>query len=415
MAGSRISTNAEDITQMDQAAASSFWWMDPRLVKAAWGGWVILLVVISILVGIDPATRSVTPFYREAATDWLNSENMYRPGQHGWLYPPQGAILYVPFVLPPSVAAGEILYRWVIGGLYAWGIWRLARLLHPKGTGGYFPLMTAFIIPVAAGSIRNGQTNTILGAMFVHAAVDLAKCRWWRAVLAVAVALMAKPIAIVFVLLASVLYRRMSWRMAVGVAAVLLVPFVHPDPQYAYEQCKAGLNKILEAGSPGAGSFEDIRGLLYGFRIRLPHEAYLLIRAGAAGGVLGLAWLALQRFGHIKGTLFLLALGTAYLMLFNPRTEGNSYLIVAPAVLAFAVWEHLNDRREWAWVLLGISLGLGFIHMIVGMHLSAARPLMALTFLIYLAVLILQNQRLPSLWTDVGDVSLDGDYTTAHE
>jgi hypothetical protein len=53
--------------------------------------------------------------------------------------------------------------------------------------------------------------------------------------------------------------------------------------------------------------------------------------------------------------------------------------------------------------------------MIVGMHLSAARPLMALTFLIYLAVLILQNQRLPSLSTDVGDVSLDGDYTTAHE
>jgi len=93
---------------------------------------------------------------------------------------PNSALLYSAFALGPRWF-GEALYRVLITMLYAWGLWRVARMASPRGQGDYFPVMTLLAIPCAAGAIRNGQMNIPLGACMALAADALWRWRDWSA------------------------------------------------------------------------------------------------------------------------------------------------------------------------------------------------------------------------------------------
>jgi hypothetical protein len=61
--------------------------------------------------------------------------------------------------------------------------------------------------------------------------------------------------------------------------------------------------------------------------------------------------------------LWLYALATAYLMLFNPMTEANSYVILAPALGAWGAYlifsiDHYARRLGWAVVVMALSMSL---------------------------------------------------------
>lgn len=358
---------------------------------AAWAVWGVFMTIICVIVALAPERRSVTGIYRNAAENFRAGDDLYGPGVHDFIYLPPGAVLYVPFTLPP-LPVGEVLYRLVIAGLYATAIWRLARHLGGDRVGSYFLGMTLLVLPVAVSSIRNGQTNTILAACFVHGLLCVIQKRWWWAALALGVALVAKPTAVVMVLLAAALFPAMRGPLAAAVAIGLALPFAHPDPGYVAGQYQAGFAKMLEAAGPGTGSYDDLRGLLYGLGMRVPHEVLAGLRVVAAVGVLWLCWLALRRYERARAVLFVLGLGTAYLMLFNPRTEANSYLIVAPAMLSFAAWEYQLRRSEWAILLAAFCVALALVNVVAGSPFPVPRPLMTLVFGVYLSVLVLRRQ-----------------------
>ena len=72
------------------------------------------------------------------------------------------------------------------------------------------------------------------------------------------------------------------------------------------------------------------------------------------------------RVGEPWRGVFLLALATTYLMVFNPMTELNSYVILAPvlAVLALHYFDQPSRRTVGA-VLIGVILSMGLLPEIV--------------------------------------------------
>ena len=56
------------------------------------------------------------------------------------------------------------------------------------------------------------------------------------------------------------------------------------------------------------------------------------VRLALAVGALALSWKAVGRWGGPRASILMLAVATTYLMLCNPRTQENSYVILGPAI-----------------------------------------------------------------------------------
>jgi hypothetical protein len=67
---------------------------DSRILRIlTWLVWLGALIATSIAVARHPTDRTVTINYRDAAIEFWSQLPMYKEGQHGWLYPPQGAVV----------------------------------------------------------------------------------------------------------------------------------------------------------------------------------------------------------------------------------------------------------------------------------------------------------------------------------
>lgn len=400
-----------------------------RARRLAWVVWLGTLIVISIAVWRTAATpdpkddRTVTTNYRVAAEHFWSSQPMYSEGQHGWLYPPQGAVVYSPFAMIPSVPLGEVLWRVVITGLYAWALWKLAALTakatrrrsvlgevdERAAAGGVFLLLTAGSIALAAGCMRNGQMNLPLGAMFILAGAAIAERKWWPAALWLGLAVAAKPIAVPVVLVMGAIVPRLWWRLAVVMVAVLLLPYVNPDWGYVTQQYQAALAKMREAGEPGAGVFSDLNGMLQMMPLMgsgdraapdpIGAGAMTLLRGVMGLATLGMAALAMWKVAKRElAVLLVLTVCVCYLMLFNPRTEGNSYVMLAPLLAAWVVvcWV---ARRGVAYAGIAGLILLASAHEFHKDKLKTVwvRPLIAAVMMAGAGWVIVQDARRPVL------------------
>jgi alpha-1,2-mannosyltransferase len=327
-------------------------WIDAGMLRNAWVMWGVVLVVVCVMIGMSkkPITaKSVTGNYRSACVAWWDREPMYRIANaediDGFLYFPQAAILHTPFSFgPPKM--GEFLWRAAILGVFAAGVWRLAKLANKEGKPEYFAVISFLAVFSVAGNLRNGQSNLMMAGTMMLAAAELGEKNWWRAVFWLVLGLMFKPLGAVMILLAGAVYwREMSWRLLVGILVGAALPFLTAPVDYAWSQHVDFVTKMRAAGAPNR-MFADVKGMVETYAGPVvPDKVFMAVRGVMALVTLGLAWWANQRFGARGGALALLAGATVYLMLFNPRTEGLSYVALAPLMGVFlcrAVWEKRN-------------------------------------------------------------------------
>jgi alpha-1,2-mannosyltransferase len=365
-------------------------WRSPRY---GWWLWASFLLVVSIGVAQDPFWRvGVTPTYREAAVHWWARQVLYAPGIHGFQYFPVSAILFTPFTWLPYVA-GEEIWRWIGIAALAWGVWRLCRLASPRGDANLFALVTIATIPTAVESAQVGQANLLFAALMLHAAADVARRRWRAAAISLSLLVAVKPFGLVMVLLVAALYRPMRWRLAGGLAVVGTVPFLFGPISYVLGQHYLAFAKLAMSSQPGPGRWADLTGLLWAAGGH-PSEALMWsVRLGAAVGALALARWTGRRRGEPRMSLMVLAVAVTYLMLCNPRTQENSYVILGPVVALFTAWALLVERRRWtAGLLIAACVGLEF-HRGFSEHANYwLQPLAALVFAGYLVYLALGDQ-----------------------
>jgi hypothetical protein len=187
----------------------------------------------------------------------------------------------------------------------------------------------------------------------------------------------------------------MTWRLLAGAAAVLLLPFATQHPAYVIRQYELCVQKLAVSSSPGEiARFSDLFGLFGSLGIGTPYDVQTAIRGVAAAVTLSLCWWGVREWGRVRGAALLLALASCYLMLFNPRTENNSYAILGASVALFAAWAFLVDRWKAAgWMLVAIVAGISGSYEITRGTNYWLNPSLCLIFLAYLTYLLLAGHQ----------------------
>ncbi len=321
--------------------------------------WLVLTVVVTFTVVMSIVTgqeRSVTPAYQSAVVHWFAGEPLYNMEGHGFLYLPQAALTFAPWAMLPHTAS-EIVWRWCMIGVLSASCLRLVRLLG--GDDRWFFAISASSVVLAWGCARNGQSTLLITGLMILAAADLSEARWWRATTLLSLAFAFKPLAIVMILLSTVIYPRMSWRLAIGLLFVAVVPFMTQRPDYVisqYRDCVQNLEITFEVGETGL--WAQFFGMLQVAGIEFPSTARTAIRLLAAVTTLFACWKASKVLSPKHSAFYLFSFASCYLMLFNSRTEGNTYTMIGPvygALLAEAAFR-LKNRTSTAWMIAAVVL-----------------------------------------------------------
>lgn len=337
------------------------WPRDRRhALAAAWLSWFVPMAVIAAMVIHNPLKHTVTlGSYHPSAASWWAGKDLYI-GPSGMNYLPHFAVLYSPFHFLP-IAASEVLWRLCAAGALAGGLWRLARGMFGAELERPFLWASLATMPLALGALRNGNANALFGGVTLLAIAAAMEKRWWLAIGWMALATALKPLGIVLLLLASISYAPLARRLPIAILSLAVFPFFFGRPEYVWSQYHAVWHNLGACAAVTDDRFADINGLLRTIGAPLAGRASTLARflAGCLTAA-ALLWGA-RRLNETPRALWLYALAVAYLMLFNPMTEANSYVILAPALAAWAVFFLFNDEMDTR------RLGWGILLMVAGM------------------------------------------------
>jgi alpha-1,2-mannosyltransferase len=353
-----------DMWQKLQAKWAELWsFLDkvPPVIawKTAVGLWLLFGVIAGTIVAVEPDRRSATIEYRLASEKWWQSESGVYRQKNGYLYLPQFAIIYSPFERLPT-RVGEPLWRLVILGLLAAALYQACRRWCPQNPAMAFLIATLLVVPSALSNARNGQTNMPLGALYLLTAIALSHRRWNLSALLLVLSLALKPISVVPILLVGTLYPRTILPLIAGLAILFGAAFLHPHPSYVWGQYQEFWETLLRAGRPQSHTWCDFAGMFRSFGLPLPDAVSLAIRALFAAVTLGFAWQTVRRLDPGRAAFVVLLFAAIYLMLFNPRTETNSYVILGAFVGLLGAHAGIIEKnlRAAAWFLL-LALLLG--------------------------------------------------------
>jgi hypothetical protein len=362
--------------------------------------WCLLWIGGTALVVFNSSRHPVNEAYAEGARAWAAREPLYPGGGTGFIYPPQAALLHLPFLHLPK-ALYELAWRGATVGLFAAGVYRLSRCAAWPTEVPQFLLITALILPKTWTLAQNGQATPAMAGLMLWGTTEIAAARWWRATALLFLGLAFKPLAIVLILLAGALYRPLTWRLAVGGVAFLILPGLVADPHYVLKEYLAFVRNLDVAAAVGQQQqmvWPQLFSLLDAIGLGIPIPRQMLVQIVAAAITLAAGWQVRRRFPADQGALLLYSLAACYLLLLNPRTENNSYTLLVPAVAAFIARGILVEKSYRriilpALILVGVSGG----HEICRVLTPQASfiwtcPLACLAFCGYLAVEIAQER-----------------------
>ncbi|MEI9998133.1 MAG: glycosyltransferase family 87 protein [Verrucomicrobiota bacterium] len=275
----------------------------PRPAWPRWAAWAFCLLIFAIIVGDAvhrPLAHTTMPTYRAASAAWWEGHRpLHRQPARCFLYFPQAAFLFTPFNVLPFTA-GEILWRAVTFGLFAYALVRL---------NGFF---------LAARSVSPARTFLFLALLAVRApspacATRSSTCRWprwsssprrssppaagiprrcgsaWPCAEAAggrAAAALRRD------------FRRLIPRLLIGLPVVVAVPFLHWNPAFVAHEYVRCYETLLWASKGDEPRYSDVAALLAHAGIVVPQDAKTVARVIFALGYLGLGLAAVRRPAH---------------------------------------------------------------------------------------------------------------------
>jgi hypothetical protein len=326
----------------------------PILSVIAVTSWAALFALAAFLLAGRHIATDVWLVYSAAGRHWLAQTPLYATNTiDDFQYFSQAAMLFSALA-QLGTPLGGIVWRALGWGLYGHAMWRLSSVASPDQRHRFFLIATALVMLPALTSLLNGQANLHIAALMMHATVDLSGQRLRRVTLWFAVGLAIKPIMAVMVLLSCIQYPAMLWGTLAAVGLLLIVPLASAPATYVVSQYRDCASKLAMSAQP-TRLFEDLRGLT---RLTLgwlmPHSLLRVLRLLAALGAVGLCRRIRRCWPEPAASFLLFAVAGVYLMLFNARTQPNSYVIVAPAATLAATTLLLQRRSRAALPLLAI-------------------------------------------------------------
>lgn len=334
---------------------------DDPWVRLCFGLWIAYILTIAVLTLLQPL-RSLTPLYGQSAVDfWLARREPLDFGQ-GFYYLPASRILYTPFALL-GPAVGGLFWRLVGFGLLTSSARRWAALLTPQSVDRSFALILVLMIPATAGALRNGQFDAPVWPLMALGAAAVASSAWWRAAAVLSLALALKPTAIVAALLIGGVWPQVGVRLLPLAVLVLAVPYANPRWAYVSQLYGDLLQQFLGAVA-NPGRKEDLANALIVVGAPISYRTMTFIRVFAAICMLTLGLTAARRVGRVEAAFVALMLIVVYLLLFNPRTEGTSYMALALVAAPISARLILREGRP---VMGVINAAIAILPGVVGL------------------------------------------------
>jgi hypothetical protein len=144
-----------------------------------------------------------------------------------------------------------------------------------------------------------------------------------------------------------------------GITLAVLAPLAFDAWPTVAGSYHAWFRQLLLLAPSEERRFEDLAGLLRILGWHPDPGVWLALRIAAGGVILGAWWIGSRRLKEPERVLMLLGLSAGYLMLFNPRTEPNSYVILAPAMAVLAARLLAAETSRVGWMLAAMALALG--------------------------------------------------------
>jgi hypothetical protein len=340
------------------AAFSGFLRTERRWAWIGWALWLIPGLVIAVLVAVQPHHRTVTPIYHEAVANWWARQPVYT-GPSGFNYLPLFLPLFGLFGWLPFVVC-DVLWRWAALAGLGIGLWRCSGLMVDRNRFRAFTIVTVLSLPICLSALRNGQSSAQLAASLVLATWCLHTQRWGWATLWLCLSLVCKPLGIVAVGLALMTFPRLWWRLAIGLAVVAAAPYLFGPPAYVNGQYAAFAKNISQCFDTSRRSFADLNGILMVLNLKLTGLPSLIVRAAAGAALAVACWFAGTFGADLRRAFLWLGFTGAYIMLFTPMNESNSYVMLAPALGLWAWWhvEHGATRTAQALAVMALTMAL---------------------------------------------------------
>jgi len=362
---------------------------------AAMFAWGVLIVVVTMLTWLKPDSHTVTGAYFTAAQNWWAGDAVYNLAGRGFLYLPASILIYTPF-WGLGKFFGTPLWILVSAGMLTYATWRLCALIESENRIRFTALVLLIAIPGAADAIRNGQATTLMLALTMLGACDLAEKRWWRSAGLLALAFAVKPICLPFLMLAGVIHPALGWRLSAAAAFLIALPFLHFDPAYVAEQYRLGLRSLQISYDLGDGRWHDLFGMLGKFGIEIAPVYAFPVRVAAALTTLVAAIWVTRRTERVTGIILLIVLANSYVMLFNPRTESNTYIMLAVPLAFLAVtWDRAGKQTKSVVALLIFAVALGsngYGNLVIDYTEIWMKPLLCILFLAILCAWLRHNR-----------------------
>jgi hypothetical protein len=311
----------------------------------AWVVWAVFALV-TVLARLDSvySLENVFAIYREAGLRWLGGEDLY-PAEFRFNYFPASAVLFAGWSWLPFQLGGAL---WRIANLaaFAFGVWTLSRCGEKSQSSTRFLIATVITAVLSASAARYGQMTLAMAGFMMVSVACAERGELWRAAFSVALAVALKPLAVVLALLMFVIYPRLSWRMAIALAAFFVLPFLFQHPDYVWRQYLAVPDMLLARAQPHYDWQQHIFGLLDKVGWTATGAQETIVRGASALLVLFLCWRVRKRAPAVGVELCIYALATCYILLLGGGTERNTYAMLAPVIglLAATAW-NTRDRR----------------------------------------------------------------------
>jgi Glycosyltransferase family 87 len=304
--------------------------------------WLSALAVACVRSLLFPKAHTVYPTFVAAGKDWCDGVPLYfrdrGAGYEIYRYSPPATVLLTPLHLIP-LGLGGALWRMLNAALFVGGLrWWLRQGVPVPLSERQIGWALLIAMPLALGSLNNGQPNLLVIGLLLMAVTASAQARWWLAAgcLTVATMLKAYPIAVGLLIVVCNL-RSLAPRLLLCLAAVALVPFACQDAGYVADRYGEWLRALTADDRkywPPPLMYRDLWLLLREFTLPITPHGYLAIQILTATGCAALCWQLRQH--QAQSLTAALGLGTCWMMLCGPATESSTYAMLGPA-LAYAV------------------------------------------------------------------------------
>jgi Glycosyltransferase family 87 len=327
-----------------------------RLGAGLWG----LGFLIAAIQAAVTQSRAVVPVYRRSVDTFFAHQPLYNVEQSmGFLYAPGFAVLYTPF--------------WKLGPVFGDFSWRLlgfavltaaavkqVRKIDGPNTIWLLSYGLFLALPMALGAMRNGQATVLLTGACWLLTFSTLEGRRAETFLWASIAFIAKPTAIVMILLCGALRPRMIPVLVLSLLFVFAIPYAFAPVDYVNAQHHDFIRMLTSMGVDKSGPFRtaDFTAPFTAIGVPLAESGATVIRiVGAALTLAAVIWFDRRAEKNVAALAIFLA-GAFYMTVLNPRVETNTYMMLAvPAAITIAyLWR--EERGGALGVVLSAAIFL---------------------------------------------------------